>query len=207
MLPEAYGSELSEQANVRFGVPQGSILGPLLFVLFINDLSECIINSQFCMYADDVIIYASHIDRVEADRMLQEDLDRVSAWCLQNFMTINTAKSMCMYFGSKTKLSGAGDPIFMLNNVTLRTCTSYPYLGVELDSCLSLTPHMNKSKKLFGNKLYKLTQLRKTSSNEVCLTVYKVMMAPSVDYCSFYTGGAHSAELVKLVTKPSSQNL
>ena len=57
---------------------------------------------------------------------------------------------------------------------------------------------MNKTKKLFGNKLHKLNELRKTASSAICLTVYKVMMCPAIDYCSFYTGGAHNGELVKL---------
>ena len=50
----------------------------------------------------------------------------------------------------------------------------------------------------FGNKLHKLNELRKTASGAICLTVYKVMMCPAIDYCSFYTGGAHSGELLKL---------
>ena len=57
---------------------------------------------------------------------------------------------------------------------------------------------MNKTKKLFGNKLHKLNELRKTVTSAICLNVYKVMMCPAIDYCSFYTGGAHSGDLIKL---------
>ena len=191
-------SARSEQSPVGFGVPQGSILGPLLFILFINDISDCIQNSRFTMYADDIVLYASHSVKAEADRLLQEDLDRVGAWCNQNYMTINVSKSMCMYFGPNSKLANIGDTAFLLHDAVLPTCTSYPYLGVELDGCLSLTPHMNRTRKLFGNKLHKLNELRKTASGAICLTVYKVMMCPAIDYCSFYTGGAHSGDLIKL---------
>ena len=150
------------------------------------------------MYADDIILYVSHTNNLEADRLLQEDLHRVGAWCLQNYMTINTTKSMCMYFGSGAKLADIGQPHMTLNGVLLPTCLTYTYLGVELDGKLSLTPHMNKSKKCFGNKLYKLNNLRKSTSKKICLEVYTVMTIPSIEYCSFYTGSAHQAELAKL---------
>ena len=188
----------SDNAPVKFGVPQGSILGPLLFILFINDLSECILNCHYTMYADDVVIYVSTASHEEAQRLLQEDINRVGEWCLANGMTVNTQKSMCMFFGSDGKLLAAGEPkITLLGNI-LPTCDSYPYLGVELDSRLSLTPHITKVKKSLGNKIYKFSKLRKNMSKKISIQIYKVMIAPSLEYCSFYIGCAHSGELLKL---------
>ena len=77
---------VSAQSNIHFGVPQGSILGPLLFVLFINDVGNNLQNCSLTMYADDVIIYASHANKLEAERLLQEDLTRVRLWCQTNYM-------------------------------------------------------------------------------------------------------------------------
>ena len=188
----------SPSAPVNFGVPQGSILGPLLFILFINDLSDCIQNCEYTMYADDVIIYTSADSHLEASRLLQEDVDRVGSWCQVNGMTINAQKSMCMFFGSDSKLSGTGAPSIFLNDNELPTCESYPYLGVELDQHLSLTPHINKVKKSLGNKVYKLSKLRKNMTKKISLEIYKVMIAPTLEYCSFFIGSAHSAELLKL---------
>ena len=133
------------------------------------------------MYADNVL-YASHNDPVEATR-IQEDLDRVGEWCNQNFMMVNTSKSMCMFFGSGHRLSTLDGPNLTLNGVLLPVCTSYPYLGVELDGKLSLTPHVNRLKKSLGNKLYELSKLRKNMSTKLSLTVYKVMILPTFEYC------------------------
>ena len=188
----------SDHAPVKFGVPQGSILGPLLFVLFINDLTEQIQNCKYTLYADDIVLYSSNINAAEAVRLLQEDLDRVNAWCNINFMTVNKKKSMCMYFGSKCKLSALDGPNLVLGRETLPICTVYPYLGVQLDSALSLTPHLNQVKKRLGNRIYKLCKLRKSMNEEISLRIYKVMICPVVEYCSFYIGSGHVAELQKL---------
>ena len=74
-----------------------------------------------------------------------------------------------MFFGSDGKLFGIGDPVLTINGAVLPTCKSYPYLGVELDNRLSLTPHMNKVKKCFGNKLYKLRNLSKKMPSKTSL--------------------------------------
>ena len=188
----------SPSAPVNFGVPQGSTLGPLLFILFINDLSDSIQNCKYTMYADDVVIYTSADSHQEASRLLQEDIDRVGAWCLSNGMTINAQKSMCMYFGSDSKLKNIGNPNIVLNGNLLPSCECYPYLGVELDQHLSLTPHINKIKKSLGNKVYKLSKLRRNMTKKISLQIYKVMIVPTLEYCSFFTGSAHLGELTKL---------
>ena len=188
----------SPSEPVNFGVPQGSILGPLLFILFINDMSDCFQNCKYTMYADDVVMYVSADSHAEASRLLQEDIDRVGSWCLANGMTVNSQKSMCMFFGSDGMLWNSGDPVISLNGVVLPTCDSYPYLGVELDQRLSLTPQINKVKKCLGNKIYKLSKLRKNMTKKISLEIYKVMIAPTLEYCSFYTACATSGELIKL---------
>ena len=85
------------------------------------------------MYADDIVLYASADNHAEASRLLQEDMDRVGGWCLSNGMSVNTQKSMCMFFGSDSKLKDIGNPVIYLHGGILPTCVSYPYLGVELD--------------------------------------------------------------------------
>ena len=103
-----------------------------------------------------------------------------------------------MFFGSESKVKDIGDPIILLNGSVLPTCTSYPYLGVELDQKLSLTPHINRVKKGLGNKIYKLSKLRKNMTKKISIQIYKVMIAPCLEYCSFYIGSAHVGELKKL---------
>ena len=145
-----------------------------------------------------LVLYASHEDPLVALRLLQEDLISVGNWCLSNYMTINTAKSMVMYFGTACKIDRLADPVATLCGQVLPFCHTYPYLGIELDSKLTIKPHINKVKKSFGNKNIKLTRLRKCMTKDVSLALYKVMISPSVEYCSFYSGSALKTELDKL---------
>jgi len=77
-------------------VPQGSNLGPLLFLLVINDISECIENSHILLFADDLKLYA-RIESIEDSAKLQKDLDNVKEWCDRNKFVINTKKCPIFY--------------------------------------------------------------------------------------------------------------
>ena len=150
------------------------------------------------MYADDVMLYVADHDAGVAVAKLQSDLDHVNNWCNTNFMTVNTEKSMGMYFGSGPRVNNLLGPNLKLGGHTLPTCTTYPYLGVLLDSRLSIVPHINRVKKSFGNRLYKLCKLRKCMTRDVSVDIYKVMIVPVVEYCSFYIGSGNVVELTKL---------
>ena len=83
---------ISKKEVIRCGVPQGSILGPLLFLIFINDINMLNLASQLKLYADDTIVYNSNKDPQVAHDQLQKDLDTLVAWCNKNCLTINTKK-------------------------------------------------------------------------------------------------------------------
>ena len=80
------------KSNISHEIPQGSILGPLLFLLFINDLPLCLLNSHIHMYADDTSIYASGADVDTINNHLNDDLFRISAWFKSNLLVINESK-------------------------------------------------------------------------------------------------------------------
>ena len=97
-----FDNETSESCEIICGVPQGSVLGPISFLLFINDISNfavegCVSN----MYADDVIIYTSAISTHELECNLQSCIDSISNWYGMNKICINKKKSSVMVIGSK----------------------------------------------------------------------------------------------------------
>ena len=87
---------LSEGLLIKAGVPQGSILGPLLFIMFINDLPNSIKESRCLVYADDTTLYATGTNSHNIEFALNEDLKNVSQWFRQNRLKLNVAKTKFM---------------------------------------------------------------------------------------------------------------
>jgi hypothetical protein len=95
------GNALSDKCPVKYEVPQGSILGPLLFILYINDLPLSISNCNTDMYADDSTIHISGENISAIQTKVQEDLNRIELWCKDNNIFINCSKTKCMTVGTK----------------------------------------------------------------------------------------------------------
>ena len=110
------GNALSDKCPVKYGVPQGSILGPLLFILYINDLPLSISNCNTDMYADDSTIPISGENISDIQTKVQEDLNRIELWCKDNNMFINCNKTKCMTVGTKQKLAFQNEELCLTIN-------------------------------------------------------------------------------------------
>ena len=96
---------MSAPKRIVCGVPQGSILGPLLFLLYINDLPDCLEKSTPCLYADDSQIFSFAKDCVELNANLNHDLNNVSQWLVKNKLQHHLTKTKLMYVGSNHNLA------------------------------------------------------------------------------------------------------
>lgn len=113
-------------------MPQGTVLGPLLFLIYINDLPQSL-TSCVRLFADDCVLYRK-INNPDDHLHLQTDIDRVVTWCHKWQMTLNTAKCKLVSFTRKRTNS---DFTYLLNNLPIIAASAYQYLGVELTSNLS----------------------------------------------------------------------
>ena len=136
-----YADELSPSCMLNYGVPQGSVLGPLLFVLHINDLPKCV----FSMYADDTVIYFSSSNTGDIVETLQNDLDRVAQWMISSRLVLNEVKTKVMFFGTKQKLGLFGDINIQLHGKQVERVPKFSYLGVMLDEQISWKETQKKS--------------------------------------------------------------
>jgi len=95
-----YGGFLSEWSSVEIGVPQGSILGPLLFSIFVNDLPAIVEHANVNMYADDTELFCCGEDLQWVEGNLQSDLNRIQHWLKLNWLQLNISKSVIMLIGT-----------------------------------------------------------------------------------------------------------
>ena len=99
----------SSSLTIGYGVPQGSILGPILFVIYINDLPQSLLKSQIGMYVDDTVIYFSDPCPDVIKQVLQNDLTNVEKWLVSNRLILNQRKTKWMLFGTRRKLEHCPD--------------------------------------------------------------------------------------------------
>jgi len=136
------GGESSPDSPVLSGVPQGSVLGPLLFLIYIDDVSSLELSegSVLNLYADDMLLYKS-VKCSEDYQQLQFDIDKISAWVDRNLLSLNPVKCKTMLLSRKRNLSQP--PQFLLNETPLEQVESFKYLGVLISSDLSWSAHID----------------------------------------------------------------
>ena len=134
---------VSELKNITCGVPQGSVCGPLLFLLYINDLPQILNYTHVSLYADDTVIYIHDSDAIHACNLLQHDLTTLQNWCNMNKLTINCNKTKFCIYGMRSlvKKSKSQNIVLSLNNQILEQVCSYKYLGFALDEHLNFNRH------------------------------------------------------------------
>ena len=144
--------EKSDPLPVLSGVPQGSIIGPLLFLIYIEGIKTTSLSgeSHLTLYADDMLLYRP-ITSMADYALLQQDIDNISNWVDKNYLQFNVQKCKFMYITRKTKCSQPASHLTLYGQ-PLKKVNTYKHLGLLLSSDLSWTQHISsictKAKKL-----------------------------------------------------------
>ena len=174
-------NHISESFEIQSGVPQGSHLGPLLFILFINDITEVIKYSEILLFADDAKLYKNIVCQADCVE-LQSDIVAIAVWCARNALELNIGKCNVMNFCNNHRLVQFQ---YKLGNAALNNVKSIKDLGVMLDSNLSFKDHVSyicsKAVRVIGF-IKKFTSDFKSSS--VILYLYNTLVLPILMYAS-----------------------
>ena len=147
---------------INIGVLQGSILGPTLFIMFVNNLFK-VVNDDECkmiMYADDTVVYTSSTLN-EGFSNLDTNLHSIIQWCNNNRLTLNVGKTKHMIIGPTLKENLATENNMQYKNKKIETVSEYNYLGIEVDNKLTMENHINKSVSKSNKKLFMIYKLHK----------------------------------------------
>ena len=171
--------QYSDLYDIEFGTPQGSCLGPLLFLLFTNDLYQNINHSNVILFADDTTLYKSHRNVRYLKWCVEEDLKTISDWFKANKLTLNLDKTVYIYFGNSRNES---KPDLYIDSTTLKPAATAKFLGLWLDEDLNWNTHVTKLINKLKRNLH-LLQMPKNLFNEQALkTIYHAHIQSHINY-------------------------
>lgn len=195
----------SDLKPVSRGVPQGSILGPLLFIMYSADIVKCIINCKYHLYADDLQVYiSSRSEDLDVNVMrLNEDLNRVSDWCDQNCLFLNPAKSKFLIMGSRLQIRKleSGQPSVRINGIDIERVSNTRNLGLQMDDMLNFESHILGLVRTCFYRLKVLYNIRSYIDQELRLMLCETLILSKLSYCITVYGGCINRQSQRLIQR------
>lgn len=176
-----YDGHKSSTRNISTGVPQGSVLGPILFLIYINDITNIFTSANTILFADDMTLYFTDSNIETLFPQANQDLNKLYNWCLSNRLTINTNKTFYMFFSNKVNVYL---PDLKINNNLISRSTSFKFLGVMFDENFNFKSHINNISNKLSRSTAMLYRLRDFMPCEVLKILYYAHIYPHLLYCN-----------------------
>ena len=154
--------KLSTPTDILSGIAQGTILGPLIFIFYINDVIHSIMHCHISLFADDCVLYLDGNNWNRIFDKIQQDVLAFQEWCSLNGLKVNPSKSQAMIVENSSKITKLDfERSFISNNNVIQYVKQFTYLGIILDNTMSLRPlHCNIRKKV-NDKIFLLRKIRR----------------------------------------------
>lgn len=188
----------SSEMNINIGVPQGSILGPLLFLIFINDLPNIDPENNIVMFADDNTYLCHDKSKSEVLAKLQGMVTRFIKWFSTNKLHLNISKTVFINFTPRKSLIYESC-LIKADHESLRQVASAKFLGLYIDNDLSWKSHVNYLSSKLSSLCFALYRLREVTQKSICLTFYHSNILSRLRYGIIFWGiSPHASRLFKL---------
>ena len=200
----------SKIKNVNIGVPQGSTLGPLLFLLYVNDMKNCSPILHFTQFADDTTLGYSCKNFQDLQTILEQEIHKVTKWLAANKLLLNVAKTHSMLFTFKHNVSNLK---IMIDNTEIEEKCTTSFLGVQIDNKLNLKAHISHICNKVSKSIAILRIVRSIFPLNVLKMIYMSLIYSHLNYCNLIWGGAENGiieplfklqkKAIRIITKSS----
>ena len=183
------GSACSSWSDVKSGIPQGSVLGPVLFLVYINDLPDALEN-VVKLFADDTKVYRT-IDDDKDSTSLQRDLDRLEDWSDKWQLHFNASKCKCMHLGKDNP-----NHQYSMNNTSIENVSLEKDLGVTFDSELKFNEHIALKVKKANQSVGMIRKSFTCMDPEIFIPLYKSLVRPHLEYASVIWSPTYKKDII-----------
>ena len=197
----------SQKLPIDYGVPQGSILGPLLFLIYINDITNCSSLLKFILFADDTSILCSNRNLEKLIEDINNELNILSDWFKANKLSLNVVKTNYILFNLKDKLknkhssdSNLSDnhQIISIEGINITKVKHTKFLGVVIDEKLNFKEHINYIANKISRSTFVINKLKLKLPKRILLSLYYTLIYPHIQYCIIAWGNSTKTWLNKI---------
>ena len=208
----------SQTKLITDGVPQGSVLGPLFFLIYINDLPLHLNkDTQNDLFADDASLHTAHTQIVNIQNTLQDSINKASVWCEQNSMVIHPDKTKCMIITTRQKHQLTHPSLHLkLGPNIIEQVDNHRLLGLTIDSHLTWNIHIESLIKRISKNIFLLTKLKKYTTTKNLKLFFDAQIMSYINYAStihdgcsqdtfIHINATHRKAVKHLISNPEQQ--
>jgi hypothetical protein len=191
------GCSFSEMKSISCGVPQGSTLGPLLFLLYINDLPNVLTNIFPIIFADDTSLFMTGVDINDMTEAFNHQLSKINEWLIANKLSLNIQKTYSMLFKLSPHLYSSPIPI-TINNTEIQRVHSTRFLVVIIDDRLTWANHITHVSNKIAKSIGIINKVKHSLKQDTLMILYYSLIYPYLTYCFLLWGKASHSHINKL---------